>query len=400
MVLAWLAFMAMVIWIWLIAFRDEYWRADQRLDRYRSVADWPSIAIIIPARNEAASISPVLRSHLQTDYPGKWSLVLVNDHSNDNTQALAEEALDGEPRATIVMPPALPDGWSGKIWAQKAAIDHIATHGEGDGPVYFLMTDADIVHAPSTLRKLVSRAEHDQLAMVSLMARLDARGFWGGLLIPAFVYFFMKLYPFAGVNRRSSPLAGAAGGCMLVRADRLKAVGSVDAIKEALIDDCALATLMKNGTRDKSKSVEPSERTPIFLGIADQEVVSLRDNQSLSTIWAMVSRTAFSQLDHSAVKLLISVLGMVIVYMVAPFVWLTWPFHGQSYAFGYAMIAATIMLVSYLPIMLVYRRPVWWCLTLPMAAFVYTLMTISSAWQYWRGAGNAWKGRHYKKQTE
>jgi len=249
---------------------------------------------------------------------------------------------------------------------------------------YFLFTDADIVHGPDTLEKLVAKAEAECLSLTSLMARLDARGFWGGLLIPAFIYFFQKLYPFPHSNDPWHDVAAAAGGCMLVRRRALERTGGVAAIKDNLIDDCALARQLKGEVERR-----------IWIGLADKEVVSLRDNRSLSSIWSMVSRTAFTQLDYSWLKLAGTVIAMTLIYLAAPLIIFTWPLHGNIAATLTAIAAWFIMSMTYRPTAKLYDQSRWKAFSLPTAAFFYTLMTITSAWKHLRGRGGAWKGRAY-----
>jgi hopene-associated glycosyltransferase HpnB len=255
------------------------------------------------------------------------------------------------------------------------------------GAKYFLLTDADIVHAPSALRRLVAKAEAENLALASLMAKLDARGFWGSLLIPAFVYFFQKLYPFPQSNDPKSPVATAAGGCMLVRRDALEAAGGIAAIRDRLIDDCALARLIK-------APGSPAPR-PTWIGLASNEVVSLRDNRKLSTIWDMVARAAFTQLDHSWLKLIGTVAGMLLLY-IAPLLGLVaYAWHQSIAAFVLSALAFALMAVTYRPTCRLYDLPIWKTLFLPLAAFLYVLMTIASAVRHARGRGGGWKGRTY-----
>jgi hopene-associated glycosyltransferase HpnB len=279
--------------------------------------------------------------------------------------------------------PPLPAGWSGKLWALQAGLAEATRIAPG--AAYVLLTDADIVHGPETLRRLVSLAEARGLAMASLMARLDARGRWGGLLVPAFVFFFQMLYPFARVNRPGHRVAGAAGGCVLLRREALEAIGGIAAIRGALIDDCALAARVKHGSPPRA----------IWLGLADREVVSRRDNRRLATIWSMVARTAFTQLRHSALLLAGTLAGLALAFLAPPMLVVA----GLAGAGWWPAIAGgmswTAMVVAYAPTLRLYGRPWWHGLALPLAAALYGAMTLSSALRHWRGRGGAWKGRTY-----
>ncbi|MBB5519518.1 glycosyltransferase [Amphiplicatus metriothermophilus] len=386
--LTFLAFLALGAWLYLAFGHGDFWRAEARLDAPppREPETWPEAVAVIPARDEAAVIARTLASHQASDYPGRFSLVVVDDESADETGALARAAAAEGPRAVdVIDAPPLAPGWTGKLSALAAGVAR-AKELAPDAR-YFLFTDADIEHAPATLRRLVAKAETENLALVSLMARLDARGAWGPLLIPAFVYFFQKLYPFARVNNPESTVAAAAGGCMLVRREAYDAAGGAEAIRDQLIDDCALAR------RIKREGAGAPRR--IWLGLASDEVVSLRDNRALSSVWRMVARTAFAQLDHSWLLLAGTVAGMAIVYLVPPLAALSALWAGATPAVGYGLAAWAVMAATYRPTATLYGLSFWKTLLLPLAAFFYMLMTISSAERYARGEGGSWKGRSY-----
>jgi len=380
-----LAAVSVLAWFALLFAWGGFWRADQRLPPVPPKQErWPEIAAVIPARDEAGSIRAVLESHGATAYPGPFSVVLVDDGSKDDTAGIAREAAAVSPRPIhiIAAPPLEPD-WTGKLSAVRAgiaALDRLAPDAE-----YILLTDADIVHAPNTLARLVAEAETRDLALVSLMARLDSRGFWGELLIPAFVFFFQKLYPYPWVNDPARRTAGAAGGCMLVRRDALAASGGIAAIRDALIDDCALGALIKHGP----------PRRAIWLGLATDEVVSLRDNRTLGSIWKMVARSAFTQLRRSALLLAGSVAAITVTYLAGPLAVLLYPFHGDPLAGALGAVAWGISGYAYLPTIRLYRLSAWHAFKLPLAALLYGAMTVSSALDHWRGRGGAWKGRTY-----
>lgn len=376
--------LALAAWAYLAFAHGGFWRARERLGASPAPAGWPEVVAVIPARNEAESIIRVIASHMASDYPGAFSIVLVDDHSNDGTAALAEAAAkDRDRRLTVIAAPGLEAGWTGKLWAVRAGLEQVELLAPAAR--YVLLTDADIVHAPDTLRRLVAKAEAENLALVSLMARLDARGFWGGLLIPAFVYFFQMLYPFPRVNDPKSRVAAAAGGCMLARCDDLEVVGGVNAIRGRLIDDCALAARIKG---------DPPARR-IWIGLAEDEVVSLRSNRDLKSIWTMVMRTAFVQLNNSWFLLAGAVLGMALVFLAAPVIALARPLHANAVAAGFSFAAWLLMALTYRPTATLYGQAAWKTVFLPAAAFFYTLMTICSALEALRGRGGAWKGRSY-----
>ncbi|KAF0145798.1 MAG: hopene-associated glycosyltransferase HpnB, partial [Rhodospirillaceae bacterium] len=296
--LAGLAIASCLIWVGLLLFRHGFWRADQRLEadsEKMPAGNWPTVVAVIPARDEAAIIGRSLPTVLEQDYPGPFQAVLVDDDSCDDTGAAARAAAEGArvPLA-VVHGTAVPPGWSGKLWAMANGLrqaDILAPEAR-----YVLLTDADISYAPWVLRALVRRAEREERHLVSVMALLRCVSRWERLLVPAFVFFFQKLYPFPAVNDPHHPMAGAAGGCMLVRRDTLRQLGDLVLIRDRIIDDCALGRLVKaNGA--------------IWLGLSTA-VQSLRPYDSLAGIWSMVTRTAFVQLDHRATLLAGTVFGM------------------------------------------------------------------------------------------
>ena len=396
MSLSLIAFASLVAWMYLLFRRGGFWRADQRLadapDADARPKDWPEIVAVIPARDEAETIGAVVQAHLACDYPGAFSVILVDDGSSDGTADIARRAADeltaeeaaAETRPfTIIDAPEKPPGWSGKLWAVHAGLAE--ARKTAPDAAYVLLTDADIIAAPDTLRRLAAKAEADGLALASLMARLDAHGSWGGLLIPAFIYFFQKLFPFACVNDASDDTAAAAGGFMLARADALDAIGGVESVKGDLIDDCALARRLKD--------IGPA--TKIWLGLAEDEAVSRRDNRSLGSVWNMVARTAYAQLGFSPLLLAGTLIGMGLIYLAPPLIALTLVWHGSLLAVLLALTAWGLMAYSYWPTLKLYSREPWEASLLPVAAGFYTAMTLSSALRHWRGQGGQWKGRVY-----
>ncbi len=371
-----IAIVPCLIWLFLLFLWGGFWRSDQRLKAPSMPTNWPDVTILIPARDEAETISQVVHSHMASSYPGRTRLIVIDGNSTDKTGEIARQA-----GASVVKGTRLLEGWSGKLWALNVGLRYAdETSPEAE---YLLLTDADIQHAPDTLRKLVAKARNDDLDLTSLMARLDARGIWGTLLIPVFVFFFQKLYPFRWVNDPAMPLAAAAGGCVLMRREALRRIGDFDEIRDALIDDCTLAARIK---RTGGK---------IWLGLADTEVESLRDNRSFGSIWTMVRRTAFTQLRHSWILLALAVSGMGYIYL-GP---IAFPLAGISNLDLQFITAGVcgwlLMSIAYWPTLSLYRKPVSLAGTLPIAAALYTAMTLASALSHLRGKGGAWKGRTY-----
>ncbi|MEO5338269.1 MAG: glycosyltransferase [Magnetospirillum sp. WYHS-4] len=359
----------LLAWVGLLLFRGGFWKADQRLNGAPDREHWPDVVAVIPARDEAPTIGATVASLLGQDYPGRLHVVVIDDNSTDGTAAAAGIS----DRLTTIAGQPLPAGWTGKLWAVHQGIME-AVRQMPDAR-YLLLTDADILHEPGNLRRLVDKAEWDSLDLVSLMVHLRCESFWERLLIPAFVFFFQKLYPFPWVNDPDRRTAGAAGGCMLVRRETLEQAGGIAAIRDRVIDDCALAALLK-------------KEGPIWLGLARDGTRSLRAYESLGDVWRMVARTAFVQLDRSVFKLVGTVAGMAFLYLLPPL--------GALAGHPSALLAWLLMAYAYGPTLVIYRRPAWESLLLPVAAFLYTLMTLDSARRHWLGKGGAWKGRTYR----
>ncbi|MBE9156380.1 glycosyltransferase [Nodosilinea sp. LEGE 06152] len=375
--------LALLIWIGMLLFWGQFWRADQRLEPGSlPLPTWPTIAVVIPARNEADLIGVAVRSHLTQTYPGNLSVVLVDDQSTDGTAAVAREsaiAVNQANRLTVLSGVALPPGWTGKLWAMEQGFRHLAS--QPTPPDYLLFTDADIEHDAASTQQLVTKAECDRLDLVSLMVQLRCESFWERLLIPAFIFFFQLLYPFPWVNNPKKQTAAAAGGCALIRFSALQRINGLQAIRQALIDDCALGAAVKaNG--------------PIWLGLSTT-IHSLRPYPDLHSIWNMVARSAYTQLNYSPWLLVSTVLGMLLVYLVSPLSVVLGLVGGDIALTLTGLAGWLLMAIAYWPTLRLYGGTPLLALALPLIALLYTLMTLDSARRHWAGKGGAWKGRVY-----
>jgi hopene-associated glycosyltransferase HpnB len=368
-----LALATLAVWLGLLFGRGLFW-----LPLFLPVPPppprWPSVTAVVPARNEAAVVGEAVASLLAQDYPGRFAVTVVDDHSDDGTASVvcaAAVAAGGADRVAVVAARGLPAGWSGKLWALAEGVRAIAADARPD--LYFF-TDADIAHDPGALSALVGVMEGRRCDLVSLMVRLRCDSLAERFLIPAFVYFFALLYPFAWVNRPERRAAAAAGGAILVRRSAYERIGGYDSIRGALIDDCALARAVKKHGR-------------IFLAHAAR-TRSLRPYPGIADVWAMVARTAYTQLGHSPLLLLLTAAGLGLTFLAPPsLVFAGTP--GHWLAAG----AWAAMMVSYAPMLRFYRLSPLWAPLLPAVALVYLAATVDSARRHYRGRGGAWKGR-------
>lgn len=372
-----IAFIALIGWIYLIFCRGGFWLAGERGDvdqpSWPEDEDWSTVTVIIPARDEAVMLPQSLSSILAQDYP-KLFVVLVDDNSSDSTAATARQIATRAGRECVVLQgQPLPAAWTGKLWAIHQGISYVeATKSPTD---YLLLTDADIHYAPGSVKRLVARARTNGFVLTSLMARLHCESFAERALIPAFVFFFQMLYPFAWVNDRSMRTAAAAGGCMLVERLALEEGGGIAGIRGALIDDCALATVMK-------------AKGPIWLGLSNQ-VRSLRKYPEIGDIDRMVARSAYTQLRYSPLLLAATLAGMAVTYIAPPLLAII----GSYPANALALAAWALTMLAFLPILRFYRLSLLWAAGLPLIAATYLVFTFNSAYQHWRGRGGTWKGR-------
>ncbi|MET9072397.1 glycosyltransferase [Streptomyces sp. NPDC004232] len=380
--LLWITVVSLAAWCWLLLCQGFFWRTDVRLPPRREPDAWPSVCVVVPARDEAAVLPASLPSLLAQEYPGRAEVVLVDDGSTDGTGELARELSrrHGGLPLTVGSPGEPPAGWTGKLWAVRHGIGLARARG----PEYLLLTDADIAHAPDSLRELVAAAGAGGFDVVSQMARLRVESVWERLVVPAFVYFFAQLYPFRWIGRRGSRTAAAAGGCVLLRADMAERARIPDAIRHAVIDDVALARAVKGAGGH------------VWLGLAER-VDSVRPYPRLHDLWRMVSRSAYAQLRHNPLLLLGTVAGLALVYLVPPAALVAGAAGGSVTTAVCGALAWAVMAGTYVPILRYYRQPLWLAPLLPFTALLYLLMTVDSAVQHYRGRGAAWKGRTYAR---
>ena len=362
-----LGFAPLLAWFYLLFGRGMFWMTRERDDRDAPLpAVWPSVVAVVPARDEADVIARSIGSLVGQDYKGSFRVILVDDQSSDGT-AEATRALNSD-KLTVITGAPRPASWTGKLWAVKQGVSAAGS------PDYLWLTDADIAHTNNNLSKLVARAEAGRLVLTTLMAKLHCGNAAERLLIPAFVFFFDMLYPFAWVNDAKNRIAAAAGGCMLIRREALEHAGGIDAIRSEIIDDSAMGRLMK-------------AQGPVWLGLTDRSV-SLRP-YSFGDIRKMVSRSAYAQLGYSPLQLTGTIIGMILVYAAAPF--------AAIFARGPAQLAGiaawAMMVIAFAPMLRFYRLSPVIGLAMPLIGALYGAFTLDSAIQHWRGRGGMWKGR-------
>ena len=358
------AFLALAAWLYLATSHGRFWQSGPILLPARPIAS-PPVAIVVPARDEAASIAPVIASLLAQDYPGPFRVILVDDNSTDGTGDIAR-ALPGSERLTVITGAERPPGWAGKLWAVSQGV--AASDEE-----LVLLTDADITHDPRHLATLVAKLEAAHLEMVSEMVALRCEDLAERALIPAFVYFFALLYPFNRVNDPTSSVAGAAGGTVLIRRRALARIGGIEAIKGELIDDCALAARVKQGGR-------------IWLGHS-MLARSIRPYPHWRDVWKMIARSAYVQLKLSPWYLAGSTLGMAVLFLA--------PVISALHFHPVGWVAWAIMAVTFVPTLRRFGLSLAWAPLLPAIALFYMAATLGSALDHHRGRGVVWKNRAY-----
>ena len=361
------ALLACIAWAYLLAAHGRFWSAGPSLAAAQP-ARALAVDVVVPARDEAASIERCLRSLLAQSYAGPLRIILVDDRSSDGTGAIARTI--GDDRLLVLDGQERPAGWSGKLWAVAQGI------GVSAAPLLFLC-DADIVHDPAHVATLVAKLETDRLDMVSEMVELNCASAAERALVPAFVFFFQLLYPFAWVNDRGRSTAAAAGGTVLLRRTALDRIGGIHAVRGALIDDVALATAVKRGG-------------PIWLGHS-RLARSIRPYPGATDVWRMVARTAYVQLRYSPAILFGTVLGLTLVWLVPPVAAVFGT--GLARWIGAAVWAGSA--ASYLPTLRRFEQSPLWALALPAIATFYMAATIGSALDHHRGRGVVWKQRAY-----
>lgn len=362
-------------WAWLMTMRGSFWRIEPRSEA-PVPETWPRVVAVIPARDEADVIGRTIETLLSQNYPGELSVVLVDDHSTDGTgraALAAAEALGMASRVQVVEAPELPQGWTGKMWAQNHGVA-VARSNFPDADL-LLLSDADILHGRGELRRTVSRMLAEGLDMASLMVRLSTESVWEKAVVPAFVFFFRMLYPFAWVKDFRSTTAAAAGGYVLIRPAMLEKIGGIKSIKDALIDDCTLAAAVK------------AHHGRLTLDLAE-ETASTRRYDGPEGLWRMISRSAYTQLRHSPLLLAGTVAAMLLVFVAPPLLAMR---NGGGASTG--ALAWAAMTIAYYPMVRYYRLFPAWALALPLVSLFYLGATLHSAWMYYQGKGGEWKGR-------
>jgi hopene-associated glycosyltransferase HpnB len=370
-----LAAIPLAIWIYLFLARGNFWQLREDALKPKTLGNWPRVVAVVPARNEAATVSQTLLSLLKQDYPGGFSIIIVDDHSEDGTAALAQKVANesgASQRVKIHSATPLAPGWTGKLWALNEGIELAASQL----PEFLWFTDADIEHAPDTLRRLVSRAETESLDLASLMVLLQAKTIPEHLLIPPFLYFFLMLYPPRWIADPNASTAGAAGGCILLRRNVLAPIGGIASSRGEVIDDCALARAVK---RNSGR---------IWMGLT-RTSASLRSYGTFAEIRDLIARAAFTQLHYSFALLIATLAGLFATYLLAWTLFFAYP--GEAWVLVDTAIA--LMTATFLVTVRFYNLSAAWALTLPVAAVFYGYATCVSAARYWLGRGGQWKGR-------
>ena len=397
LVFAVLAWISLVIWVVLLVGRGGFWRMNLHLPEAEGGGGqtWPAVTAVIPARDEAEILPLTLPSVLAQDYPGPYSVIVVDDASGDGTGEVAAalaEATPGSAPLHVLRGSGPPPGWAGKVAAMDRGLGAVSAQTE-----YVLFTDSDIAHPADSLRRLVQQAQAGELDLVSLMARLSTDSPAERMIVPAFVFSFFQLYPPTWVNRPGMRMAAAAGGCMLVRKQRLEQVGGLAGIADARIDDVALGTLLKRGPsgtpeKDSAQSKDSASGGRIWLGVTTG-VRSLRPYPRLADLWDMIARSAYTQLRYNPWLLLGTIIGLVLTYGVPPILGVV-GLAAQWWGVAIPALAAwAVLSASFVPVLRLYHLRWWRAPLLPGVMALYGAMTVDSARRHRQGRGGAWKGR-------
>ncbi|MDP1573379.1 MAG: glycosyltransferase [Coxiellaceae bacterium] len=367
-----LALFGAIIWWSLLLVPWRPWSTREQIEADTKIknAQLDDITVLIPARNEAPFIEQTLVA-LSKQGSG-LRIIVVDDQSDDET---AEQAKFYG--AWVISGVTPPTGWSGKLWALEQGLHEVRTP-------YVLLLDADIELTPGIVATLRAKARKEKLALVSLMAELPLERFIERMLMPAFIFFFKLLYPFSLANKPTSRVAAAAGGCILVETQALRRIGAFAGLHDALIDDCTLATRIKQAN------------LRIWVGLS-HSARSQRGYDELKPIWEMVARTAYTQLNYSSVLLAICTLVMVCMFWIAPFAIFFLP---DPTIFVIGLLTWAAMFLTYIPILVYYRRSLLWGFTLPIIGTLYLAMAWTSAIRYWQGERASWKDRRYESNTQ
>ena len=368
--------LCLLIWLYLLLAHGGFWQMQRLGAEAPAAVPQAGIAVVIPARNEADVIARAISSLLRQTCAASLHIFVVDDNSSDGTAGVAQKAAVASDQVTVISGSALPAGWSGKLWALQQGVERALALE----PDFLLFTDADIEHASDNVATLLGIAKAGEYDIVSFMVSLQCRSVAEKLLVPAFVFYFLLLYPPLWIRNPRRKAAGAAGGCLLIRPDALARAGGLTAIRQEIIDDCSLARIVK---RSGGK---------VWLGVT-QQTHSLRGYGSFGEVEHMVARTAFNQLRHSALLLLLAMAGMLLTY-VLPVVLL---FSGSLKLAVLGAVSYAMMCIAYLPTVRLYRVSWVWAITLPFSAVFFMVATIHSGLKYWAGRGGEWKGRAQDK---
>ena len=382
-----LTFISFLVWLYLLfvyankkfSLQDLFWTnkvvfENENLQTNQKVEN---LCIIIPARNEEQYIPETLQSIANLNF-NKLSVLIVDDNSSDDTVKISQNILHQKKiHHYIVNGKKLPQGWSGKVWALKQGVDFLKKKKFS----FYLFLDSDIKLQKNVVDEAITYLKANNLVMISMMAKLNCKSFWEKLLIPSFIYFFQKIYPFSRVNNPQDSLSAAAGGFILCKANLFKNENLYDVIKNKVIDDCNLAKIIKR-------------KGNIWLGLTEK-VSSQRNYAKISQIWLMVARTAYEQLNFSLISLICSILGMILLYLYPIFSAIFFFKIGNYFLFFVNLFSILLMTISIIPTVLFYKLNFLYFFSLPLSSIIYIMMTITSAFNFYFKRGNVWKGRQY-----